>query len=196
VWIVDPLDGTVNYYNGIPHFCSCVACYYLSNGDNPSKITPKNDLSAMGEPLVGVVYAPIADELFVGVNGQGATRNDKPIQVRPQQKLCETVVGISFGSNEETMRHMERITSTLIRCCHKVRILGSCGLDIASIACGRLGALVQQSVHCWDFAASRIILEEAGGVFDAVERELNTWNIVACIPDALEHLKKVTRRVV
>jgi myo-inositol-1(or 4)-monophosphatase len=135
------------------------------------------------------------DELFVGVAGGGATCNGKTIQVRPSQKLCEMIVGVSFGSTEPVMQSMERITSQLIRRCHKVRVLGSCGLDIVNVACGRLGALVQRGVRFWDFAASRIILEEAGGTFDAIEFDREQWDILACLPEIVDLLREVTHSV-
>jgi myo-inositol-1(or 4)-monophosphatase len=134
------------------------------------------------------------EELFVGIRGRGASKNGRRIAVRPRQELCETLVGVSFGSNEDTMQRMERVISALIRRCHKVRVLGSCGLDIVNVACGRLGALVQRGVRCWDFAASRIILEEAGGAFDAEEFAQNRWDIVACFPHILDPLKEMTCR--
>jgi fructose-1,6-bisphosphatase/inositol monophosphatase family enzyme len=189
VWIIDPLDGTVNFFNRIAHFCSCIACYYRGNGSGSAH----NGSSPPGEPLLGVVYAPVPDELFVGVAGEGATCNGKPIEVRPHQKLCEMIVGVSFGSTEPVMQYMERITSQLIRRCHKVRVLGSCGLDIVNVACGRLGALVQRGVRFWDFAASRVILEEAGGTFNAVEFDREQWDILACFPEILPSLQEVTQ---
>jgi fructose-1,6-bisphosphatase/inositol monophosphatase family enzyme len=191
IWIIDPLDGTVNFYNKIAHFCSCIACYYRGNGS----VSSHNGSSRAGEALVGVVYAPVMDELFVGVTGEGATCNGKPIQVHPAPKLCDMVVGVSFGSTEPVMQYMERITSQLIRRCHKVRILGSCGLDIVNVACGRLGALVQRGVRFWDFAASRVILEEAGGTFNAVEFDQEQWDILACFPEILPSLQKMTQAV-
>lgn len=191
IWIIDPLDGTVNFYNRIAHFCSCIACYYRGNGS----ASQHNGSFQPGVPLLGVVYAPVMDELFVGVAGQGATCNGKPIRGRPAPKLCDMVVGVSFGSTEAVMQYMERITSQLIRRCHKVRILGSCGLDIVNVACGRLGALVQRGVRFWDFAASRVILEEAGGTFSAVEFDREQWDILACFPEILPSLQEVRQAV-
>ncbi|MBN1850660.1 MAG: inositol monophosphatase [Deltaproteobacteria bacterium] len=181
IWIIDPLDGTVNFYNRIPFFCSCIACYYREPG-----------LSFPQIPLLGVVYAPVVDEIFVGIAGGGATCNGRSIQVPFNPKLSEMVIGVSFGSTEPVMQYMERIISRLIRSCHKVRILGSCGLDIANVACGRLGALIQRGVRLWDFAASRIILQEAGGTFEAFEVDGGQWDILACPPEMMNALKKVT----
>jgi fructose-1,6-bisphosphatase/inositol monophosphatase family enzyme len=194
VWVVDPLDGTVNFCHGLPHFGVCVACYCRrieNDGDSDSSQT---GLAALGKPLVGVVYAPVMNELFVGTTGEPATCNGKAIRVGKERELSEAVVSVSYGSTEEAMQRMEKVTAGLIRNVRKVRIFGSTGLDMVNVACGRISGVLQDSVRNWDFAAARVILEQSGGIFDAYEQSDNHWKIIACAPGLYTSLKKLTIR--
>jgi fructose-1,6-bisphosphatase/inositol monophosphatase family enzyme len=188
VWIVDPLDGTVNFFHGIPYFCTSVACYYI--GDNVKKRSV-NWLTALGEPVIGVVYAPILDELFVGLKGFQATRNGLGISAGDEQDLGDAIICMSFGSSEETMQRMERLNSILMRHVRKVRILGSTALDMVNVACGRVSGLLQGCVRNWDFAAARIVLEQSGGLFHAREISSNQWEIVASTSGLYQPLTKL-----
>jgi fructose-1,6-bisphosphatase/inositol monophosphatase family enzyme len=191
IWIIDPLDGTVNYYRGIPHFASCVACYYKGSRYGKAVNKGLSDASILGEPLVGVVFSPMAEELFLGIAGQGATCNDKKIHVRKETDLREAVIGISYGKDEHTMKRMEQLSSKLIRGVRKVRIFGSTSLDMAQVACGHISGLVQGNVRNWDFAAARVILEESGGIFDAKIHGDNAWEIIASSPGIFHPLKRL-----
>ena len=179
VWVVDPLDGTVNYYYGQPHFCICIACYRRKAGE------------VLGEPVVGVVYAAAYAELFVARPGRGAQCNGEPICVRPVSSIMEAMLASSFGGAPETIARMERIIGALIRCTRKLRMLGACGLDICNVAAGRLSGLFQSSVRIWDFAAARIILEEAGGVVDARALDAYRWDILATAPGITDELRAI-----
>jgi fructose-1,6-bisphosphatase/inositol monophosphatase family enzyme len=191
VWIIDPLDGTVNYYHGLPHFSSCVACYYKEERNGETGKKGGSDLSSLGNPLVGVVFSPVSGELFTSAAGQGATCNGKEIHVRTETDLREAVIGISYGSDENTMKKMELLSSKLIRGVRKVRIFGSTSLDMAQVACGRISGLIQGHVRNWDFAAARIILEESGGTFHAEKNGDNAWEIIACAPGIFSSLKQL-----
>jgi len=177
VWLVDPLDGTMNYAQGFHYFCSCIACYRRPAG------LPATGLAGLGEPLVGVVHAPALDQLFVGVAGRSATLNGQPLRIAPALSLADAVVGVSLGSEEKTMARMLSVVASLLRRCRKLRLFGACGLDVANVAAGRLSALVQRQVRCWDFAAARVILEAAGGVVDALAIGPDRWDVLACVPD-------------
>jgi myo-inositol-1(or 4)-monophosphatase len=146
----------------------------------------------MGLPLVGVVYAPLVDELFLGVAGETATCNGEVISAGRESDLDDAVISISFGSTEAAMQRMEKLSSLLVRRVRKIRILGSTGLDIVNIARGRLSALLQARINIWDFAAARIVLEQSGGRFDAKQVSDGKWEILASAPGIYNFLKQIT----
>ena len=195
VWILDPLDGTVNFFHGIPYFSSSVACYR----DALTKGGPVNDspagLAALGDPLVGVVYAPLVDELFLGVKGYPASCNGQTIETGNNERLREAVICMRYGSDEGTMRRMEKLNAVLLRKVRKVRVLGSTCLDIVNVACGRVSGLLQGCVRTWDFAAARVILEQSGGIFQARETSSNRWEIMACAPGLDGPLNELTGEI-
>jgi fructose-1,6-bisphosphatase/inositol monophosphatase family enzyme len=177
----------MNFSQGLQYFCSCVACYRSPAAAPAEACAPPvgADDASLGDPVVGALYAPALDELFVGVRGQGATRNGAPLRVADVGGLADAVVAVSLGSEEATMARMLSIVSILLRRCRKLRLLGACGLDIANVAAGRLAGLVQRRVRAWDFAAARVILEEAGGRLLPVSLGGGRWDVLACAP-ALE----------
>jgi len=195
VWILDPLDGTVNFCHGIPYFSASVACYrHVQIIGDPVNDSPAG-LSALGEPLVGVVYAPLVDELFLGVKGYPASCNGQTIETGNNERLREAVICMSYGSDDGTMRRMEKLNALLLRKVRKVRVLGSTCLDIVNVACGRLSGLLQGSVRNWDFAAARVVLEQSGGIFHAKETSSNRWEIMACAPGLDGPLNELTGEI-
>jgi myo-inositol-1(or 4)-monophosphatase len=145
-WIVDPLDGTVNYAHHFPYFAVSIA---LERED-------KSEL--------GVVYDPILDQLFVAGRGRGAWLNGKKIQVSATATLGESVIATGFPYDVwETGRNLEEL-ARLTRRAQTVRINGSASLDLAYVACGRLDAYWDSGLYLWDVAAGRLLIEEAGGV--------------------------------
>ncbi len=186
LWIIDPLDGSVNYHHGLPCFCVSLACHVLQPPEGPRSEAAG---SALGEPVIGVVYAPVLDELYCGVRGRGATCNGQPISVGDEAAVEDAVIGISFGSREETMQRMCDMSASMVRDVRKLRIFGSTALDMVNVACGRMSALIQGRVRYWDFAGARPILEESGGVFRAREVDAEGWEIIACAPGLFPYLK-------
>ncbi len=187
-WLLDPLDGTMNYFCGQHHFCACVAVYRCPTLDDLDSAEP---LTRLGRPVAGAVFAPVYGEMFLGLAGQGATLNGRPLRAASDTDLAQAVIGTSFGSHEATMQHMEKIISRLLRVTRKLRIQGSCGLDLAQIAAGRLGGLFQCQVRAWDFAAARIIIEEAGGKIAAVETAPTRWNVLGAAPGLFAQLRAI-----
>ena len=147
-WVVDPLDGTVNYFYGLPLFCVSIA------------------LLEHGVPQLGCVYAPMLDELFVALRGEPAYLNGREIKVSERSQMAQAIIfaghGSHDGSGEEGIRRFAHLSS---RVC-KMRILGTAALSLCYIAAGRLDAYIEQSIRLWDFAAARVILESAGGVLE------------------------------
>lgn len=185
-WIIDPLDGTVNFWHGLPLFCTSIACYRLSN-----TAAAKSERGLSGAPVVGVVFLPFSRELFCGMPGRGAFLNEKAIRVGRAQSLAEAVVSVSFGKNPETMRRMRRRLDTLLPQVRKARCLGAAAAELAYVAAGFLDGLLYEGIKLWDFAAGKIILEEAGGRLEAAETEPNLWRIAASSPSVLAVLNRL-----
>ncbi|MBI5177047.1 inositol monophosphatase [Candidatus Micrarchaeota archaeon] len=144
-WLVDPLDGTVNYVAGIPAYCVSIA---LARG---------------GEPKVGVIYDPTLGEMFYAERNRGAYLNGKRIFVT-ERPLRHSLIGMSFSKNfEKTMRMLD-VVKKLQQQVRRFRSFGSTSLEAAYVACGRTAAYVNPSSTPWDFAAAKVIVEEAGGV--------------------------------
>lgn len=147
-WVVDPLDGTVNYFYGIPIFCVSIA------------------LHAHGKPVLGCVYDPMQDECFRALAGGTPTCNGRPIRVSARRAMKEAVVFIGHGSHDGTgeagIRRFAHVSARV----RKIRILGSAAIALCYIAAGRFDAYVEGRISLWDFAAARVILEAAGGVLE------------------------------
>ncbi|HEY3417500.1 MAG TPA: inositol monophosphatase family protein [Armatimonadota bacterium] len=144
-WIVDPLDGTVNYSRQVPHFCSSVA------------------VQIAGKPVAGAVYDPIIDELYTASQGHGAFLNGEQIRVSAVTEIAAANVGMGFAKSVETIAHTFREMQTLARTVHKLRIMGSAALDLAYVACGRYDGFLEFGLRTWDIAAGMLLITEAGG---------------------------------
>ncbi len=157
-WVVDPLDGTVNYFYGIPHYSVSIAAQQRVGGDQ-------------WQTVAGAVYAPEVDEMFAAVRGQPATLNGKPIHVSDRTDFSEAIVGMGFFKNEETIRRGLEQFQFLVRRARKIRWMGSAALDVVYVANGRFDAYVEFGIKLWDICAGWLILEQAGGYAEVVPVE-------------------------
>lgn len=150
-WIVDPLDGTVNFTHRIPHFCVLVAAQErLADGEF------KTTASA--------TYDPMRDEMFLAKLSGGATLNGHAIQVSEKCSLIESLLTTGFGYERLYQRqdnHAEFCRMNLVS--RGVRRLGSAGLDLAYVAAGRFDGFWEYALNCWDQAAGLLLVSEAGG---------------------------------
>jgi myo-inositol-1(or 4)-monophosphatase len=147
-WIVDPLDGTVNYFYGIPHFCVSIA------------------LRLRNEVLVGVIYDPIRREMWKGQKGETSKLNGKPVRVSDRADLAEAIVSVGLAKTAETINTNFPLLQQMIHRVRKCRVLGSAALDLAYVACGRLDAYIERGISLWDIAAGWLLVENAGGTVD------------------------------
>ena len=152
-WIVDPIDGTVNYFYAIPHFCISIA---LRRGD---------------EIQVGVIYDPMRDEMWAVERGRTATLNGSPIAVSQRTQLSDAVLSVGFSKTKTTIAAGLPLLEKYVQRARKCRLMGSAALDLAYVACGRLDAYIEQSVSLWDVAAGKLLVESAGGHFEMTPRE-------------------------
>ncbi len=162
-WIVDPLDGTVNYFYGIPHFCTSIA------------------LRLDNQIVVGVIYDPIRDEMWAGQKGEVSKLNRSPIHVSNRAELAETVISIGLAKTGETIDTNFPLLQQMIHRVRKCRVLGSAALDMAYVACGRLDAYIETGISLWDIAAGCLLVENAGGTVDLRPRQnmKDKYSIVA-----------------
>ena len=189
LWVVDPLDGTVNYYHGIPHFCTSIACHAIADETVVDPVHRLPDGRTLGAPIIGIVYDPMRDELFAGTAGRGASLNRGPLLTPDVTRLEETVVALSFGAREESILYMSRVLPAFARGARKVRSFGSTALDMVQVAVGRIGAFVQMGTNLWDFAAAAVILRAAGAVVDAKEYAPGRFRIIASARGIFEQVR-------
>jgi len=192
VWYTDPLDGTVNFFHNIPYFCTSVACYRRPSAEVAATPRPRG-LEALGEPIVGVVYAPPTDELFVAEAGKGATLNGQPIAASRATRVAEAMVGIGFGARPGCVDHFVEQVTRLAGRVRKLRSLGAAAYDLCNLAAGRLTAFYEMRLRSWDIAAAHIVMREAGAVLDAIEIEPHSWNVVAAAPGVYHDFLRLAR---
>jgi myo-inositol-1(or 4)-monophosphatase len=152
-WVVDPLDGTVNYYYRIPHFCVSIA------------------LRFKGEIIVGVIYDPMRDELWSGQKGEAPCLNGQPFRVSERADLAEAVVSVGLSKTGTTIESNFPLLQQMVHRARKCRLMGSAALDMAYVACGRFDAYIEQGISLWDIAAGWILIETAGGRVEVRPRQ-------------------------
>ncbi len=145
-WVIDPLDGTVNYAHGYP-------CYSVSIA-----------LEQAGQMQVGVIYNPNLDELFVAERGKGATLNGEAIHVSTIDTLLRSmlVTGFAYNIAETDHNNLDHFANFSMEC-QAVRRPGSAAMDLCYVACGRFEGFWELNLHPWDYGAGWLLLEEAGG---------------------------------
>ena len=146
-WIVDPLDGTVNFVHGIPHISVSIALYEGTKG------------------LVGVVYDPLRDELFTAFEGGGARLNGHVISVSDVTDINRSIVATGFPYDHDVRAEsLSIVVREMLREINGLRRMGSAALDLAWVAAGRYEAYWELGIAPWDGAAGMVLVREAGGV--------------------------------
>lgn len=146
-WIVDPLDGTINYANGIPFFCVSIA------------------LAAEGRPVLGVVHDPSRDETFAAAIDGPSLRNGEPIRVGDKELLEDLVVTLAVGGRGTVRKRRDALRSIRAH-----RSMGSAALTLAYVACGRFDVYAQSAgLSAWDVAAAGLIAERAGAAVSSLD---------------------------
>ena len=161
-WIVDPIDGTVNYFYGIPHFCVSIAA--------------KQD----GEYVAGVIFDPMQNETWTIEKGGAPMLNGKPMHVSGRTNLADAVVTVGFSKSREALESSFGRYKRIAVAVRKTRMLGSAALAMAYIACGRLDAYIEEQISEWDIAAGRMLLEAAGGRFHSEPSRTHKDKMFVC----------------
>jgi len=166
-WVVDPIDGTVNFTYGIPHCCVSIALQVRSAKfkvqGSRLKVSAHSD--AAYDTIVGVVYDPFCDELWTAVRGRPAYLNGKTIHVSQRSRLDEAIISIGFAKYRTTLNQMLPVLNRLVHRVRKIRIMGAAALAMTYVASGRIDAYLEAGIRLWDIAAGGLILECAGGDF-------------------------------
>ncbi len=176
-WVVDPIDGTRNFAEGIPHYCVVVA---LARGP---------------ETVVGVTYDPLVDEMFTAERGKGAFLNGKRLSVSPRQEIAESVMGFDLGYVDEKAGLALDMVRGLWPNLQSMRLMGSSALGLAYAAAGRLDIYFHHHLSPWDLASGLLLVTEAGGAI--VDKQggpsnLFTPSIIAASPRLVEKFLEAT----
>ncbi|WGI23111.1 inositol monophosphatase family protein [Amylibacter sp. IMCC11727] len=155
-WIVDPLDGTTNFLHGLPHWAISIA------------------LEHKGEIVAAVVFNPAGEELFAAEKGAGAWMNDRRLRVSGRRDMIQMIfaTGLPFAGRSdlpETLADLARILPG----CAGVRRWGAASLDLAYTAAGRYDGFWERNLKPWDMAAGLLLVKEAGGLIDSMEKGSN-----------------------
>ena len=176
-WVVDPLDGTRNYANGISHFCTVIA------------------LSYENQPIVGVTYDPVRDELFSAQLGQGAFLNGERLSVSENRELSLSLLGCDLGYVEEKAGVAIDLIRSLWPGMLSLRLMGSAALGVAYAAAGKIDLYFHHSLSPWDIAAGLVLVHEAGGTIvdkQGLPADLRTPSIIASNPFLVDRFLQAT----
>jgi myo-inositol-1(or 4)-monophosphatase len=174
-WIIDPIDGTHNFVNGIPHFCISIA---IKRDDKIEH---------------ALIYDPIRDETFSASRGRGAHLNNHRMRVSDKKEFDTALIGTGFPmtENPEHNQYSLNMFGQVLPACADVRCAGSAALDLAYVASGRLDGYFEQGLQIWDSAAGTLLIREAGGMvsdFAGGENYSDSGNIIAGNPKIFKAL--------
>jgi myo-inositol-1(or 4)-monophosphatase len=184
-WVVDPIDGTVNYLYGIPQYAVCVAAV-AGDAHDPSG----------HEVLAGCVYAPVLREAWTAVRGGGAFlsldgRPPVPVHVRDGAELGQVLLATGFGYQSDRRRHQAAVIASLLPRVRDIRRIGCAALDICSVASGRADAYLERGLKPWDLAAAGRVAREAGALVTGLgDAPAGEDLVVAAGPQVHERLQR------
>jgi myo-inositol-1(or 4)-monophosphatase len=167
-WVVDPLDGTVNFLYGMPHWAVSVA---LEDGKGSA---------------AGVVFDPVRDECFRAARGGGCELNGHTVRVRERRELELSMIATGFSYQEERRAAQAQVAERLLPRVRDIRRAGAAALDLAWLAAGRLDGYYERGLSPWDWSAGRLLVSEAGGAVEELPGE--PPGLVAAHPGLLEPL--------
>jgi myo-inositol-1(or 4)-monophosphatase len=172
-WLIDPIDGTVNYLRGLPNYSVSIAA------------------ADENETVVGVVYDPTLDETFTAIRGHGAALNGAPVTcaVTP---LAKSLIGTGFSYSSAQRAQQAEVLLAVLPAIGDIRRPGSAAVSLCWVACGRLDGFFETGLHPWDFAAGALIAQEAGADIQGAERNPRHDNLViASAPSVTADLHQI-----
>lgn len=164
-WIIDPLDGTLNFMHGLPHFAISIA------------------LAREGEIIAGLVYNPVSDDMYVAEKGQGAYLNNRRLRVSGRRDLRQAMLatGIPYHARPGHVQFLQEMAALMPEVAG-IRRLGSAALDLAFVAAGRFDGFWESHLKPWDIAAGILLVREAGGFVTEInggDKMLQSGNVLA-----------------
>ena len=170
-WVIDPIDGTVNYLYDLPFWCISIALIQLETS----------------EPLVGVVLAPALGEMYVASVGFGSwrvtTHSAIRINTSDTVELSQSLMGTGFGYAMQQRKQQAAVLNYVLPSVRDIRRMGSCAIDLCEVASGRLDGFYEKGVNHWDYAAGALIVREAGGIVSGIQgKPEGTDMLLACAP--------------
>lgn len=183
-WVVDPIDGTVNYLYGIPHYAVSVAVVEGDPAASPSEMTA----------LAGVVANPGAGETFSAVAGGGAKRNGVALELAAPVSLAEALIATGFSYDAKERTAQAKAWARMASRVRDLRRLGAASLDLCGLASGRLDGYFEAGLKPWDFAAGALIAREAGAEVRGLEgRREGPEMLIAAHPSIVDGLEWLVR---
>ena len=149
-WIIDPIDGTVNFSHGMPMWCCSIAARQY------------------GSVIAGAVYAPALNDLFTATIHCPSQRNGKPIEVSPTASLADSIIMTGLDKNLDPKLPSFEVFRAISASVQKARVIGSAALDICYVACGQADGYFESGIYLWDIAAGGLIVRQAGGMADII----------------------------
>ena len=151
-WVLDPIDGTVNYVYGLPAYAVSVAVV-------------RGDPTGVGtwEPIAGCVHAPATGQTWTAGEGLGARLDGDTLRLGPPPGLDRALVATGFGYQAECRAAQARVLNTVLPQVRDIRRLGACSVDLCLVATGSLDAYYERGIHTWDMAAATLVVTEAEG---------------------------------
>ena len=181
-WVVDPIDGTVNFFFGMPHAAVSIALQRKKetnqNGARPSVAPP-----SAYESVVGVIYDPFTDELWTVRAGGNTKLNGRAVSVSKRARVSDAIVAMGFSKSRENLEKSLPHLNQIARRAKKVRIMGSAALELAYVASGRLDAYIERTINIWDIAAGSLMVESSGG--EMFLKELPDGRLRMCADNGL-----------
>ena len=166
-WVIDPIDGTVNYLYGLPAWAVSIAA------------------EVDGEAVAGVVSVPPLGETFTGLRGGGAARNGQPLRLGPPPPLDRALIATGFGYDAGRRAAQARVLAGVLPRVRDIRRGGSAALDLCSVACGRVDGYYERGTQRWDVAAGALIVGEAGGRVGGLHGAALSPDLVVAAPPGL-----------
>jgi myo-inositol-1(or 4)-monophosphatase len=173
VWIIDPIDGTLNFMHGYPNYCISIA------------------LQQKGVITQAVVYDPVRNDLFTATKGAGAYLNDKRIRVRNPDRVVKSLLATGHGVAPGAAAEYLKMYELMVTRCQGLRTSGSAALELANVAAGRCDGYFEKGLKAWDIAAGSLLVTEAGGIvgeFNGESAYLHKGDIIAAGPKVFAQL--------